>query len=73
MSNIDEEQYKLNALLRSSCKWFNSSTISSVIVLLEQRDSIIQRWQACHSPEDTEVVISFLRTYNRDLKALLGL
>ena len=73
MNAINEEQCKLNAMLNSSCNCFNSSTISAVVALLERRDSIIQRWQACPSPEDKEVVIDFLRVYNGELKILLGL
>lgn len=73
MSEIDKDWEKLNTLLNGSGKLFNSSTISAVAKLLEQRDLIIQRWQSSSSPEDKEVAIDFLRFYNRDLKMILGL
>lgn len=73
MSEIDEERNKLNALLNSSVKSFNSSTISTVIALLERRDAIIQKWQTCSHPDAKEIIIDFLRTYNRDLRMILGL
>lgn len=73
MSEIDEERNKLNALLNSSGKSFNSSTISTVIALLEERDAIIQKWQTCSHPDTREIIIDFLRTYNRDLRMILGL
>ena len=73
MNGVDEDYDKLNVMLHGSIRHLNSNTISAIARILEQRDSIIQKWQSCPSSENTELAIDFLRLYNGDLKRILGL